>query len=155
MGDSLNRHVKILFNFYSNILDKQTTETMWAEVVDSDKGLYKLDNIPFYVPLIACDDIVFAEYDETGKMLIYRNTIEYSGNSTIHVVIIDELIPINEIRDAFNTLGCESEGLGENYFALEIPVNVNYDVISQKLNELTDKGIIDYAESCISERHKL
>ena len=56
--------VKILFRFYSNVLEQETVETMWATVVDKDKGFYRLDNIPFYGPIVASDDIVFAEYDE-------------------------------------------------------------------------------------------
>ena len=67
--------VKILFNFYSDILDEQTNETMWAEAVDAEKNLYKIDNIPFYVPLLSSGDIVFAEYDEDQSMLMYRETV--------------------------------------------------------------------------------
>ena len=62
--------VKILTRFYSNVLDEWTVETMWAEVVDTHKGLYKISNIPFYAS-IASGDIVFAEYDETERMLNY------------------------------------------------------------------------------------
>ena len=77
--------VKILFRFFSNLLDEWTVETMWAETVDSEKGLYKLSNIPFYASA-SCDDIVFAEYDKDEERLTYRKTIEHSGNSTIQVV---------------------------------------------------------------------
>ena len=31
---SKENYVKVLFNFYSNVLDEHTVETMWAEVVD-------------------------------------------------------------------------------------------------------------------------
>lgn len=78
-----DNHVKILFRFHSNVLDEETVETMWAEIVDKEKGLYKLDSIPFYAPSVASDDIVFAEYDEQEQMLTYRETVEYSGNSTV------------------------------------------------------------------------
>ena len=59
-----DKFVKILCRFYSNVLDEWTVETMWAETIDKDKGLYKIDNIPFYAS-IASDDTVFAEYDDT------------------------------------------------------------------------------------------
>ena len=62
MDDS--KSVKILFRLFSTILDEIRVETLWAQIVDEAKGLYKLDNIPFHLPLIACDDIIFAEYDE-------------------------------------------------------------------------------------------
>jgi hypothetical protein len=61
--------VKILFRFHCDVLDEETVETMWATIVDKDKGLYKLDSIPFYAPLVASDDIVFAEFDDQEQML--------------------------------------------------------------------------------------
>jgi len=53
-----DNYVKILFRFHSDVLDEETVETMWATIVDKDKGFYKLDSIPFYAPLVASDDIV-------------------------------------------------------------------------------------------------
>lgn len=146
--------VKICFSFHSNILDEWTVETMWAETIDVGKGLYKLDNIPFYAPLVASDDIVFAEYDETEERLMYRHTVESSGNSTIHVVIMDKSVNKEPIREAFNQLGCISEGLNDGYFALEVPATIDYKSIRAKLQELEDRGIIGFAESCLSYRHQ-
>jgi hypothetical protein len=48
-----------------------TVETMWAGFFDADKGLYKPDSIPFYGPLVASDDIIFAEYAEDERRLTY------------------------------------------------------------------------------------
>lgn len=89
--------VKILFQFHSDIFEEEMVETMWATTFDRNKGLYKIDNIPFYAPLIASDDIVFAEFDEQQQMLTYRKTVEFSGNSTIQVVLIDKSRDINSI----------------------------------------------------------
>jgi len=99
--------VKILFKFFSNVLDEWTVETMWATTINAEKGLYKLDNIPFYAS-VSCDDIVFAEYDQDEERLTYRKTIEHSGNSTIQVVVVNEEIPANDLREICNNLGCES-----------------------------------------------
>lgn len=151
MGDN---YVKILFRFYSGILEEWTVETMWAETVNANEGLYKLDNIPFYAPLIASDDIVFAEYDDTEKMLTYRHTVEYSGNSTVHIVIMDKSVEINSVRDIFKEMGCVSERVNAGYFAMEVPSNVDYKPIKQKLDELENKEIIGYAESCLSKQHQ-
>jgi|GEM_PF-5034011 hypothetical protein len=54
---SSNKSCKILFRFYSNFLEKWTAETLWATAVDLEKGWYRLDNIPFYVKSVACDNI--------------------------------------------------------------------------------------------------
>jgi hypothetical protein len=144
--------VKILFRFYSNVLEQWTVETMWAETMDVDKGLYKLDNIPFYAA-IACGNIVLAEYDEDEQMLTYRETVESSGNSTIQVVIMNKNVVANDIRDMFDALGCESEKFKEGYFVINVPANVNYAPVKEKLSHLRAEGIIDYAEPCLSEKH--
>lgn len=145
--------VKILFRFFSNVLDEWTVETIWVEVFDKDKGLYKIDNIPFYAS-VASDDIVFAEYDNTEQMLTYKETIQYSGNSLIQVVIIDKVIVTNAIREIFNLMDCKSEKAEEGYFVIEILADKDYKPIKQKLDELQNQRIIDYAEPVLSDNHR-
>jgi Domain of unknown function (DUF4265) len=149
-----DENVKILFRFHSDIFDEEMVETMWATIVDKNKGYYKLDNIPFYAPLVASDDIVYAEFDEREEILTYRKTIQCSGNSIIQVVLMDETKNINLIRDGFRELGCVSEKVNDGYFSIEIPAKVNYKPIKQRLDDLEQKGIIGYAESCLSDRHR-
>ncbi len=146
--------VKILFQFHSDILDEEMVETMWATTVDKNKGLYKLDNIPFYAPLVASNDIVFAEFDEQQQMLIYRKTVEFSGNSTIQVVLMDKSKDVNLIRKTFEELGCVSEKVNDGYFSMEIPAIVDYNIIKQKLDDLEQNEIIGYAEPCLAEQHR-
>lgn len=148
-----NNYVKILFRFHSNILDEETVETMWATIVDKDKGLYKLDSIPFYATSVASDDIVFAEYDEQEQMLTYRETVEYSGNSTVQIVLMDNSKDINQIRDLFKELGCVSEKMNDGYFSMEI-LSVDYKNIKNKLDELETQEIIGYAEPCLADGHR-
>src|SRR5579872_7348721 len=133
MSEHDSSHVKIIFRYYSHILDKWMVETMWAQVVDAAKGFYKLDSIPFYGPLVASNDIVFAEYDENEQMLTYRNTVECSGNSIVLVVMMDKHRDINDIRNIFNDFGCHSEKVNEGYFSMEIPFDKEYTVIREKL----------------------
>ncbi|ULQ57131.1 DUF4265 domain-containing protein [Flavihumibacter rivuli] len=152
MTQTNDTSVKIVFRFFSNVLDEWTVETMWANTVDAEKGHYKLDSIPFYAP-VASDDIVFAEYDETEERLTYRETVEHSGNSTVQVILLDTSKDINSIRDAFKNLGCISEKLNDQYFAMEIPAAKDYSPIRQILTELEDAEIICYAEPCLAKNH--
>jgi len=147
-----NQDVKILFRFFSNVLVDWTVETMWAETVDIEKGLYKLSNIPFYAS-VSCDDIVFAEYDEDEERLTYRKTVKHSGNSTIQVVVVNKEIPSNDLREIFNDFGCESEKFNDGYFVIEIPAKVDYTPIRQKLIELEEENIIYYSEPNLSNNH--
>lgn len=149
-----DNYVKILFRFHSNIFDEEMVETMWATLINKDKGLYRLDNIPFYAPLIASGDIIFAEFDEQEQMLTYRKTAENSGNSTVQIVLMDKSKDVNQICEAFNKLGCITEKLNEGYIAMEIPSIVDYKNIKKKLDELEMRETIGYAESCLADGHR-
>jgi hypothetical protein len=149
-----DNNVKILFRFHSDVLDKEIVETMFATTVDRTKGFYKLDNIPFYVPLVASDDIVYAEFDEQEEMLTYCKTIEYSGNSIIQIIRIDKSKNLNKIRNIFKELGCVSEKFNDEYFSMEIPSTVGYKNIKKKLDELETQETIGYAESCLADGHR-
>ena len=147
-----DKDVKILFRFFSDVLEEWTVETLWAETVNAEKGLYKLTNIPFYAS-VSCDDIVFAEYDAEEEMLTYRKTIEHSGNSTIQVIVMDKNIVTNDLREIFNSLGCESEKFNEGYFVIEVPKSIEYKPIREKLMELEEQEKIGYAEPNLAENH--
>ena len=58
------KSVKILTKYFSDTLDEIVVETLWAEVIDEEKGWYKVNNIPFYGAEFSCGDVVLAEYDE-------------------------------------------------------------------------------------------
>lgn len=147
------KHEKVLFRYYSSVLEEETVETMWAIPIEETKGLFKLDSIPFYGPPIASDDIFFAEYDEQEKRLTFREVREHSGNSIVQVVIMQEPFGTNELRGEFMELGCPSEGVNDRYFVLEIPSEVNYQPVKEKLESLELIGKIEYAEPVLSKEH--
>ena len=154
MATQDDSYVKIVFRFHSDIFDQEMVETMWATIVDKDKGLYRLDTIPFYAPLVASDDIVLAEYAGQEQMLTYRRTENHSSNSTVQVVLMDKTQDINFIRDVFLKLGCVSEKVNEGYFSMEVPMAVDYKPVKLKLDEMEGEDIIGYAEPCLSDHHK-
>jgi hypothetical protein len=154
MASSDNNLVKILFKFYSDVLEQETVETLWAETVDVEMGYFRIDSIPFYVPMVATDDIVLAEYDHSHHMLVYKETVMPSGNSIVWVVIVDEETDIDEIRAVFYSLGCDSESLSDRYYSMEVKATTNYLRIKDKLNELRAEGLIDYAEPYLSAEHQ-
>lgn len=147
-------HKKILFRYYSDLLEDIVVETMWAEIIDLEKGYFKLDNIPFFGPLIATDDIFFAEYDEDEEFLTYRKTIETSGNSIVQVVILEKGFDKEIIREKLTEINCESEGMNETLFAVEITPEVDYSIVKSILNEYVELSVIDFAEPCLSEKHR-
>jgi hypothetical protein len=149
-----DKQVEILFRSYSDLLEQDVAETIWADVVDEDMGYYKLYSIPLYTSAIASDDVVRAEWDDDEVMLTYRETITPSGNYTIWVEVVDDDTDIEEIRKEFFELDCLSEALSNRYFAMEIKATTNYLLIKNKLNTLKSQKLIDYAEACVSGRHQ-
>lgn len=147
-------HKKILFKYYSDLLEDTVVETMWAEIIDLEKGLFKLDNIPFFGPLIATDDIFFAEYDEDEKRLVYRKTIESFGNSIIQVIILEKEFDKEIIREKLKAVNCLSEVLNETLFAVEVLRDVDYSLVRSILSEYESEEIIEYAEPCLSDKHR-
>ncbi len=148
------KHEKILFKYHSSVLDELTVETMWSEIIDQENGIYKLDNIPFYGPMIATDDEFYAEFDDSEQMLTYRKTTKFSGNSIVLVIIIQKGFDKEIIRNKFKELNCTSEGLNDSYFSMEILKDTNYSEIKKVLTEYENDGILEYAEPCLSEKHQ-
>ncbi|KUJ62987.1 hypothetical protein AR687_06230 [Flavobacteriaceae bacterium CRH] len=147
-------HKKILFRYYSDLLEDTVVETMWGEIIDLEKGYFKLDNIPFFGPLIATDDIFFAEFDETEQTFVYRKTIESFGNSILQVVILEKGFDKEIIREKLKAIDCLSEVLNETLFAVEVVKEIDYSLVKTILLEYESTSVIDFAEPCLSEKHR-
>lgn len=145
---------KVVFKYHSNVLNKIVKETMWALEIDLEKGYYQLDSIPFYGPSIATNDIFKATFDEAEGFLVYEKTIESSENSIILVIITEESYDKELLRQEFKHRHCESEGLNDSYFSMEIPKAVDYAPIKELLEEYQSQGMINYAEPCLSKKHR-
>ncbi|PXY39378.1 hypothetical protein DMB65_18005 [Flavobacterium cheongpyeongense] len=147
-------HTKVLFRYYSDLLEDTVVETMWAEIIDLEKGYFKLDNIPFFGPLIATDDIFYAEYDKDEEKLVYRKTIESFGNSILQVVILEKGFDKEIIREELKSINCASEGLNETLFAVEVQKDIDYSIVKDLLSQYELQEIIEFAEPCLSEKHR-
>ncbi|CAA9202592.1 hypothetical protein FLA105534_04155 [Flavobacterium bizetiae] len=147
-------HKKILFKYYSTYLEEIVSETMWAEIIDLEKGYFKLDNIPFFGPLIATDDIFRAEYDENEKVFMHKETIENSGNSIVQVLVLEEGFDKEIIREKLKMINCVSEVLNDTFFAVEIVRNTDYSLVKSILDEYESLAVIEFAEPCLSDKHR-
>jgi hypothetical protein len=145
---------KILFRFHSDILDQEMVETVWAEIINEESGQYRIDSVPFYIPFVATDDIVAAEYNSEEEALVFVEKIKASGNSIVWVVIMSNVINMEMIRQIMLDMDCESEAFGDRYFSMEVKAGSNYMKVRDKLLELKQEGLIDFQEACISEVHQ-
>lgn len=149
MSDS---HVNIVFQYESNVLDEMTKEILRSRIIDKEKGIYQLNAIPHYGPLIAPGDHFYATYNDFEE-LEYQHTMAYSGYSVVLVAIIKDGYDVTKIQDVFAEMDCPSEQINEAYFAMAIPDTADYGIIQEKLASLEDEEILNYAEPCLSEEH--
>ncbi|TCN55469.1 DUF4265 domain-containing protein [Flavobacterium circumlabens] len=147
-------HKKVLFKYYSTYLEEVVSETMWAEIIDLEKGYFKLDNIPFFGPLIATDDIFRAEFDENEKVFLHKETIEHSGNSIIQVLILEKEFDKEIIIEKLKSINCISESLNDTFLAVEIIKDIDYSIVKSLLNEYEKLSVIEFAEPCLSDKHR-
>jgi hypothetical protein len=131
---------------YKDIEDEIAEETIWTEKLEN--GYYRIDNIPFYAPNLAYNDIIAVEDD--GGVLYFDDLIKSSGHSTVQIIFFKE-IEIEQILSILENIGCKWEGMkNQPYFSVDIPPNINYSSIKQFLDEQFEKEILDYKVSCLA-----
>ena len=127
-------------------------ERVWASEVSP--GLYKIDNIPFYVRGISRGDVV--SVSERDGALFYKETIRQSGHGTVRVIIKrkdnSRAVVEEELRKALVEKGCEVEGISEGFFAVDIPPTVSEPKIISYLREGEQRGDWEYEEGNIIKR---
>ncbi|TDP02967.1 DUF4265 domain-containing protein [Flavobacterium sp. 245] len=148
------RHTKILFKYYSSFLEETVSETMWAEIINLEKGFFRLDNIPFFGASIATGDLFYAEYEEEEKKLVYKETIEHSGNSIVQILILEGGFDKEIISEKLQAINCISESLNDTFLAVEIVRDVDYAIVKNVLIGYEDQSVIEFAEPYISEKHR-
>ncbi|UPK67970.1 DUF4265 domain-containing protein [Chitinophaga filiformis] len=132
--------------------DEYHTETMWC---NKDSENYILDNIPCIAKNISLSDIISVEYDQGDDKYYFDEFIEYSGNSTVRLVIEDEVFRREINKEFEETFGCKTTMLKEmNLLAVNIRKNVDYRPIKIFLQNGEDQGKWNYEESCLSDEHR-
>jgi hypothetical protein len=133
---------------YKNIEGKLAEESVWA----TPEGQYfRLDNIPFYAPGLALNDLIKVEEDE--GVLYFDELISASGHSTIQVIFFKEN-EIERVLKSIENLGCKWEGMkGEPYFSIDVPEDINYLNFREFLDNEAGSGVLDFKEACLAENH--
>lgn len=146
----MSKHVKINFEFYNDILEEDTTESVWAIVVDENQGLYKIDSIPFFVKDFAWGDVVFAELEDENLQV--KELKEESGHSTIQIIFFDS----NAIQPVISFLeseGCSWEGsYMPEYFSVDVPKDVDYRPVKKFLRSMKSKEKLGFREACLAHQ---
>ena len=117
-------------------------ESIWAE--ETEEGYLKINNIPFYSKEISFGDIVSVIQKEENYLL-YDKTIIHSKNSTLRIVFFNENQKFKDkILAKLIDLGCESEVFNVNFYAINIPIQVDIEEIYIFLDEFVETDDLDY-----------
>jgi len=146
-------NVKILFKLENNEDNYPpfSEEIVWAFEVDKAKGLYRIDNTPFYIYGISFGDTIKAVMQ--SKQLYFKEIIEKSGNSTIRIYCKD-IIATNKIQEKIKKLGASFEGSNiASLFAVNIPKNIDFNSIISYLEKNKTKYDMEYEDGDI--QHKI
>lgn len=140
-------HEKVLFKYDASAAGEHEVESMWTVPVECG---WRLDNIPFYVRGVALEDIVCAVPGMDGE-LWYDHVLRPSGHSTVRLLFANEA-DVQEVRDQLRAIGCPSE-LSDlpRLVAVDIPPDVPYSFVRQKLQEWEGAGRIEYEEGCLGQ----
>lgn len=111
------------------------SERLWA--FDLGNGLYRVNNVPWFVRNLAVDDVVSAVATSVGTYPEFREVVEPSAHVTVRLVVFrrgplnGELQPVS---DVFGRLGAYAEG-AEQYgiVALDIPPEAPLRQIQDRL----------------------
>lgn len=128
-------------------------EILWA--TKARRGMFRLDNIPFYARGVSCGDIVAAEESESGP-LRFRAIVEPSMHSTIRVVLAkncSDRRPIvermSDLREKLKALGCDTEANYPGFFAIDVPPPVKLSEVRRILSSGCEAGLWDYEEATL------
>jgi hypothetical protein len=73
----------------------QISEKYYAIVINKEKGIFQLENVPFYNRHVAYKDIIYAEFDQSEGCFKYIETIEKSGNIAIAIKTLNPSFNLN------------------------------------------------------------
>ncbi|MDP8979751.1 MAG: DUF4265 domain-containing protein [Acidobacteriota bacterium] len=88
-------------------------EQLWA--LPLGNNLFKIDNIPFFVTGISCEDVVEASADSEGE-LRYKSLVTSSPHNTLRVILFRESPDtrpladrVSDLRSQLARIGCSTE----------------------------------------------
>lgn len=135
MPDSSRPNAKVLFRVVNDD-GSADIETLWATHLGVDD--YKLDNSPFYAYGVSWEDVVSAPFNVDEGFPTFARVVSKSGNRTVRVIFKAAIETGNDsdrVLQGLVTLGCSYEGANRKYFSVNVPPDVDLDVVRTYLIE--------------------
>lgn len=147
------QYEQIAIQYHSEVLEKETEEILWGIVVDAEKNLFQIDNIPFYGPELSCEDVVHATYDDKAKRYQLVHIEKPSGNTTVQVMVLKEKYNREDLYNEILYAQTEIELVDDYYFVINVPVKTDYKNVYAILAALEEEQVISFAEPNLSPKH--
>ena len=139
--------VKIVIETDEGAWHGKTAERLWASRVRDN--LYQLENSPLYVYGLSYKDVVVARAFDKNQVL-FESVAERGGHSTYRVVLekLDTKAEFQTYWSPIEKIGCtyESSRDPENVFAIDVPPNVDADMVYSLLEEGENAGVWEFEE---------
>jgi Domain of unknown function (DUF4265) len=149
MTDTVRPNAKVLFRVPGDDGTAEV-ETLWATELGNDE--YKLDNSPFYAYSVSWQDIVYAPFDPIEERPTFRRVVRKSGNRTVRVIFepaVEAGNSSDQLLQGLVALGCSYEGADRGYMSINIPANVQLEVVRDYL--ILKQADWEYADPRYSE----
>jgi hypothetical protein len=109
-------------------------ETLWATNLGGDQ--YRIDNSAFFAYGVSWRDIVLAPFDSQEGLPTFQKVVSKSGHRTVRVIFEPPVEGGNisdELLKGLVSLGCTYEGANPGYLSIDIPPEVDLEIIRQHL----------------------
>jgi len=114
------------------------SELNCAIVINKAEGIYQIENVPHMATHFALGDIVYAEFDESIGKLVYKYTIEHSGNKSLRVDLLDKTIDPWHFQCTLREFGFFGETIRENEYRFCINIEPGQEEPLKKLRLYLD-----------------
>lgn len=113
-------------------------EHIWVE---TEGGNYIVKNLPFFIKGMALDDLIYADLDERGYALKWKQ-VKPSTNSTMWVIEHK----MSDLSDKLESLGCKIErGSPGKLISVNVPESIDVDRLDAALGPYEEAGTISVA----------
>jgi hypothetical protein len=131
-------------------------EQLWAEPLGDN--LFKIDNVPFFIKGISCEDVVEALADSHGE-LRYRSLLRPSTHNTLRVIVFRESPDFRPLVDRVTDLRNRLAEAGGSTELSHMPGLVAIDTDTASINKVLEvlqsgekAGLWEYEEGALRKK---
>ena len=143
--------VKLRFDLPPGEWGKVTCEWLWGEPVGGHH--YRLRDTPFCAYGYAFLDVVVAEPDEDGALVV-KAAAKRSGHSTYRVFVATpkRQSAIEDYQQQLIALGCSIERAWTRLFAIDVPAASDVYAVQEILGRGQSEGVWQFEEAFMGHR---